>query len=652
MEGARAETYGRDRRTARIGAVVALALACVVTASPLHAQALERNRVVILHSGETSLPAMATLDASLREAIRAGRDRPVEFYPEALDKFRFPQPELEVAQVDYLRHKYGRLSVGLVVAIAERAREFAERHRAEIWPGAPLLYFGVQQETGDSERAADDAVGFFIRLDAGATLDLALRLQPSVRRVVLVGGSSAEDRRWNELAERTVAARPERLELRRWTDLDLATLRERVSRLRPDTLVIFTTLLRDASGRHFVPQDVLRDLSARSRAPFYGFFASYVGAGVVGGVVPSFEEHGRLAGEIAVRMMAGEPASEIALEVSPPPVCRADWTQLERLGLDAARLPADCEILDRPPSLWSEHRTAVLVGAAVIGAQGMLLAALLVQWRRRRLAEREAESRRADLVHASRLALAGELTASIAHEINQPLGAILANAAAAQMILERDPSRTAEVCQILSDIRDDDRRASEVIRHLRTLLSRREMERVEVEVNAVVRGVLALVERDATRRGVEIAIELAPLPPVRGDAVHLEQVVLNLVLNAFESMADTPAGQRRVTLRTEEAGDGVEISIEDSGPGFAPDQLDRLFEAYFTTKRHGMGLGLAIARFIVEAHGGRIGAAQAEAGGALFRIVLPAMRRAVAKKGVRRELDAAAILSTGLGRSG
>ena len=650
MEGATAGTCGRDRRTARSRAVAALAFA--FAGAPLAAQALEENRVVILHSGEASLPAMATLDASLREAIRSGRDRPVEFYPEALDKQRFPQPELEAVQVDYLRHKYARLPVGLVVAIAERAREFAERHRAEIWPGAPLLYFGAPHETGGPERAADDAVGLFVRVEADATLDLALRLQPSVRRVVIVGGTSDDDRRWTLLAERAVAARPERLELRRWTDLDLATLRERVSRLRPDTLVIFTMFLRDASGRYLVPRDVLRDLSARSRAPFYGFFASYLGAGVVGGVVPSFEEHGRLAGEIALRMMAGEPASGITADVLPPAVCQADWTQLERLGLDPGRLPAGCELLGRPPSLWAEHRTAVLAGAAVIGAQGVLLVALLVQWRRRRLAERESESRRADLVHASRLALAGELTASIAHEINQPLGAILANAAAAQMILERDPSRTAEVCQILEDIRDDDRRASEVIRHLRTLLSRREMERVEVDVNAVVRGVLALVERDATRRGVEIVIELGPLPAVRGDAVHLEQVVLNLVLNAFDSMADTPAGHRRVTLRTEEAGDGVEISIGDSGPGFAPDQLDRLFQAYFTTKRHGMGLGLAIARFIVEAHDGRISAAQAEAGGALFHIVLPAMRRPVAPRGARRELDAAAILAAGAGRSG
>jgi PAS domain S-box-containing protein len=243
----------------------------------------------------------------------------------------------------------------------------------------------------------------------------------------------------------------------------------------------------------------------------------------------------------------------------------------------------------------------------------------------RKQAEVETQRQGAELAHVARVSTMGELAASVAHELNQPLGAILSNAEAAEMFLNQTPPALQDVREILSDIRKDDERAGEVIRRMRALLRKREIELQPLELNSVMEDVLRMVSGDAALRKTAISAELSPkLPAVQGDCVHLQQVLLNLMMNALEAMATQPPEKRRLTLRTGFNGDGtVEITVTDSGHGIEPDKLARLFEPFFTTKPNGMGMGLSIARRIVEAHHGRISAENNASGGATFRVTLP-----------------------------
>ena len=238
---------------------------------------------------------------------------------------------------------------------------------------------------------------------------------------------------------------------------------------------------------------------------------------------------------------------------------------------------------------------------------------------------KQAEETSQKLLHASRLTAMGELTASIAHEINQPMTSIMSNVDAAEMVLDAEPFDRGELHEILRDIRSDDLRVSEIVRHVRGLAKNREMEIQALDVNELIGAVLRLIAPSAQRRKISLKTALSDLPLVHGDPIHLQQVLLNLILNAMDAMVGAPEGQRALAVSTSTDGaGGVIVAVRDSGHGVPPALLLRIFDSFVTTKKDGMGLGLSIARSLVEAHGGRIAAENNPEGGATFRFTLPA----------------------------
>jgi PAS domain S-box-containing protein len=295
---------------------------------------------------------------------------------------------------------------------------------------------------------------------------------------------------------------------------------------------------------------------------------------------------------------------------------------------DPAELAARGEIhnLEREITSKSGARRTVLIHLKAVAIQGGTVLYTCRDVTERKRAEDELRAARADLAHASRLAIVGELVASIAHEINQPLMSIESNAGAGLLLLDGTPGRDpgGELLAILRDVGGQARRAADVIERLRALVRKRPVEPGVLDVNDVVTDVLRLVEGDARRRGVTLAAELAPaLPAIAADRVSLQQVVLNLIVNAMDAMDQIAAEERRLSVRTHPQAAGVEVAVSDRGGGIPPERLPRVFDAFFTTKSEGLGLGLAIARSIVEAHRGRIWAEDDGGRGATFHVTLP-----------------------------
>jgi C4-dicarboxylate-specific signal transduction histidine kinase len=230
----------------------------------------------------------------------------------------------------------------------------------------------------------------------------------------------------------------------------------------------------------------------------------------------------------------------------------------------------------------------------------------------------------AELAHVNRFSTAGELTTSIAHEINQPLGSILTNAETAQAILKSPSPDIAELNEIVVDILRDDRRASEVIRRLRSLLTKAPFELKSLDLNDVARETVEFLSPLAVARKVELTSLITQNAlPILGDRIQIQQVILNLVVNGFDAMKDTPTENRIISIRTSRVENFAQLSVSDRGPGIPEDKLKEIFEPFFTSKAGGMGMGLSIARTIIEAHHGLISAKNRDHGGATFRIRLP-----------------------------
>jgi signal transduction histidine kinase len=287
----------------------------------------------------------------------------------------------------------------------------------------------------------------------------------------------------------------------------------------------------------------------------------------------------------------------------------------------------------RPDAVAATERLADLLSA---GLERMATQSSLGKEQAKRVhAEAETLKLRDQLAHAGRVSMLGELAASLAHELNQPLTAIYTNAQAAQRFLDRSRPDLSEALNALHDLGQDCRRAGDVLGRLRQMFRRHETERVPLGAGVLVEHVLMLLHEDAVARGVDIKLDVEPdLPLVRGDRVQLEQVLMNLLVNAFEAVAGIPSGPKQVTVRAYARDGFVEVAVLDSGKGIARNELERIFEPFFTRKPNGMGMGLAICRTIVEAHGGRISADNRSERGAVFELSLPALPAADRSEGV------------------
>jgi C4-dicarboxylate-specific signal transduction histidine kinase len=320
-----------------------------------------------------------------------------------------------------------------------------------------------------------------------------------------------------------------------------------------------------------------------------------------------------LAGQVAL----GTPPRELPVQfVTAAPML--DWRQLQRWRVPESRIPDGAIVLFRPAAPPGGSRPVVIAGLLVLGVQLALIVGLLLErmWRRR--AESETHRTRDELAHLARVASMGEMAASLAHELHQPLGAIMNNAQVAVDLASAGLEKRQELKEILQDILDDDRRAGEIIGRVRELVTKRVSQRARVSMSDILQSVVDLLAREAGARQISLeAGGSADALLVIGDRVQLQQVVLNLLRNALDATSTGAVATRRVWVSTASSGGHlVHVVVGDSGPGLAAGTERRLFEAFYTTKAGGMGMGLSIARSIVESHGGKIWAANGADGGA------------------------------------
>jgi len=591
------------------------------------ADAADPDRVLLLHSFGPDFSPWNTITPPFREALRKLAPNPIDLYEASLQAERFGEsPAREEGPfIDYLNALLPDRKPRLIVAMGAPVTRFVLRNRARLFPSSPLLIATSDVRTyEDLALTANDTACPTI-YDPTVHIDHILRLLPDTDHIVVaMTGASATEQFWNDLFQRALQRSSRRVTLEWFTHLAADDMVKRVAALPAHSAIFYPTIRVDGRG---VPQEgdaLLLRFIEQDRAPIFTHTDSLFGHGIVGGPMFSSHEMADACAKVAVRLLNGETPGDIKIVPVGLAAPRYDWRQLQKWGIKNSLLPRGSTIYFREPTVWERYSWQIALITAVILLQAGLISALLREHRRRRLAEVQSRQRMAELARVIRFSTAGELTASIAHEINQPLGSILTNAETADAILQSSSPDIAELKDIVKDILQDDRRASEVIRRMRSLLTKAPFELKSLDLNDVARESVEFLSTLAVARKVElIRLITENALPIVGDHIQPQQVILNLVVNGIDAMKDTPSENRTISLRTSRVENFAQLSVSDRGPGIPEDKLKEIFDPFFTSKTEGMGMGLSIARTIIEAHHGLISAKNRDHGGASFRIKLP-----------------------------
>jgi len=835
--------------------------------------ALSAKNVLVLYSEDKAHPAHELTDRGIRSAFRSNNLFEVQLYNEYLDLSRFSGPGHTRAVTDYMGRKYAGLKIDAIITIYPAALDMLLGKARAGFRGVPIVaceITWIQAENLERSPSRGLTTGVVLGDNTAGIMDSAFRMRPGTKRVALVAGTSRNDVAGESIFRKGLEPYAAKIDLIDLTKLPMQETLARVGSLPPDTIVLYSAIFTDGAGRSFVPREALALISQAANAPVFGLYDSYMGYGIVGGRLVSFEQQGREAATLALRIMGGESPASIPFGGEQAYVDLYDWRQLRRWNLSVDALPKGSIVINRKFTLW-DFRYYIIGAVAFFLAETALIVFLIVQRRRKKVAEeelmqktkeldqffnvsldlkcivntdayflrlnpawertlgytleelmakrflefvhpddlgrtreavstlasqqkvasfenryrckdgtyrwlewssasdgkliyaaardvterkqagqalRESEERlrdimfsmgdwvwevdengvytyssqkgfdllgqpreevigktpfdfmppdeakrvaaifseiaankapikdlenwnirgngesiclltngvpmvdeegnlkgyrgvdkditerkraeaevaraRAELLRVERSLRLSELTASLAHELNQPLAAILSNAQAALRFLKSDKPDLKEFQEIMQDIISDDQRAGNVIRSLRSMMKREEREKRPTILNDVLNDVIQIFRSEAIFRNVRIETELdGSLPPVLGDKGQLQQVVLNIIMNGAEAMSRNPPGQRKLILRTQRKHHSIWVTGRDFGPGIDKENLERVFQPFFTTKGTGLGMGLAICSSIIKDHGGRIWAENNPDGGATLFIELP-----------------------------
>jgi PAS domain S-box-containing protein len=726
----------------------------VLVLKQVEALGAEKKTVVALYGEANFVPAERMIQEGLTAALLKTSEWDLEVYSENLEFTRFPAAEYGEGILHYLQERYTTRKPDVLIVDTIAVLQFLLDHRDSLFPGVPIVFTGIDYREVESRRLPPDVVGLWMGWDYQRTLELALQLQPKTREVVCVIGTSVEEQLWKNEERKDLERFADRIRIRWLDQLPLQAELDQVTRLPPDSVVLYVTVFSDATGHSYVPFEVAKRLADASSVPVYAVVKTQLPQGIVGGALLDFSEVGSKTAELAFRVLRGEKLPPL----SPPDAATnpllVNWQALKKWHVDESRIPSNATVVDRSPSLWDEHPRLIIATVAVLILQSLLIVGLLVQRSRMKRAEasrRESEERlnlattsagaglwaidqtktqiwltdrarqlfgfaagespdwkkllstihpddrehvqnsvdealrtgkefveefrmvcmdgsarwiasrgrtqfgsnanlqrlmgacvditdrkgaeqeikrirglEVEMRQVSRTEMMGGLTASLAHELNQPLGAVQLNAETARLFLAAKSPELDNVKAAIDDVIQDSARAAEIIRNVRALFQRAEAEMLVVDLRQILYDVERILRADAASKGVTLQLDVpTALPPVMGNKTQIIEAVINLVSNGVDSVCEGgKVGRVEIRASQPEAG-RVCVLVRDSGKGIEPEVMPRLFDAFFTTKPKGMGMGLAIVRSIIENHGGRIWATCNSDRGATFEFELP-----------------------------
>lgn len=600
--------------------LVAIGLIAALPVARGWADSLPRS-ILVLDQSSPGLAAYIEISDAFRSVLEK-ESPPPAVYEERLDLGRFSGPSYKHLLENYLRQKYRDVPIDLFVAIGARALDTAISLRNESWPEIPIV-FTLVAEAGLRSPRPSNVTGQTIQISLKNSINAAQALVPSLKRIALVGDplerQAFRSHFQSELSELT--PHPQLVDL---LGLPMRDLQKQVAMLSEGTAIIYTTVNVDGDGNIYTPRQALKEIAAVANRPIIIDVETFLGQGATGGFVLIPAAVGREAAHLVVRILRGEPVSNIPVSIADAVKPVFDWRAMQRWGITETQLPQGSEIRFRELTVWEQYRWRIVLIATAFLLQTALILGLWFEDRRRRAAEANGQLLMSELTHTSRMATAGQLTASIAHEIRQPLAAITASASAALNWLNNKVPDIDEVRVLLKNIVSEGHRADDVITNIRSMFRKDATPHTPININDLVQEIIPLTNRKLADNGIVLKTDLPDTPPpiVFADPVQLQQVILNLIVNAADAMSASASSEHVLLLKTRANQANVSLVVKDTGPGIDPKDMENIFKPFFTTKSSGMGMGLSICKSIVEAHAGTL-TVSSNGRGTIFEMTFP-----------------------------
>jgi signal transduction histidine kinase len=597
------------------------------------AQADAPRRVLVLYWDNKDYPANIRFDQSFQTALRSAPFPNIEYYPEYLESTRFPGEKQAAAFYEYLRQKYADRRIDVVVAVADPPLNFLIKHRADLFPNAPIVFLAITSRSAEELAAEPGMTGILQASTQKATLDLALTLHPETKHVFVISGTPERDKRFEVVARQELAADENKVGITYLTDLSLSELISTTASLPPQSVILYVWQKSpDERGELLETYEVLARIAPSASAPIYGMGGGNVGAGLVGGYIQGPEAGGGKLAEIAIRVLGGTRPQDIPVERAPF-VPMFDWRELQRWGLKESNLPAGSVVNFKQFTFWEQYKWRIIGIVSLFVLQTAYIAVLLFERRRRKRANESLDRLNAELEQriAARTAALDAKTReletfaySVAHDLKAPLRGIDGYS---RLLLEDHADKLGEEGRsFVETIHTSTEEMTQLIEDLLNYsrLERREFKPDRIELGPLVKAVVVQKERETAGRHIDFTVNVNG-GTVMADANGLVQALKNYLDNAVKFTRAEP--EARIEVGSEETMNCYRLWVRDNGVGFDMKYHDRIFDIFQRLNHSedypGTGIGLAIVRKAMERMGGKAWAQSEPGHGATFYLEIP-----------------------------
>jgi len=587
--------------------------------------------VVVFYSLDHNLPAYRTFQEGLNGHYATIPDRPYSLIVEYLELNTYPHKEDIESIVQLHNEKYKAVNIDLLITFGPGAYEALKKYGFEPINHTPVVNIEIESNIYDINGGLlfddENALHISIKTDYKETIGTAIKLFPDYHDVYIISGSSPADRYFAELTRQGTEQFSQSHNFTFYNGLPLDSILSLVRKIPESSIVFTTSFMEDSKKIPFSTSMVVRILAAECNAPHFTLSDDFIEEGLIGGYVYSFIELGRQTEKIAEEVLNGRSIKEITVDENGFNKHMYNWHLLKKWGLlESKVIPADSVFFNQKMNFFSEYKWYLFGGLLFLIGQTLLILFLVdLNKRQKAVAKQRTENEQLfrELARQDRLSRMSELTASLSHELNQPLTAILYNAQAGKRFIDTGNLSNKQALEILNNIIEDDKRAGSLISSVRSLMKLEEREKEKVDLNSIILETEKLFHSESIAKHIQISLKLEEQPVfVFGDKIQLQQVMLNFLFNAANSLEEIDFKSNKIEVCQQIEDDQVIVTVRDSGPGINPEIEDKLFKPFVTSTKKGLGIGLAVSRSIIEAHNGEISAKNISTGGAEFSFKL------------------------------